>query len=581
MRTNRWLKALACGFCFAAGADAAYAQAPLTDGGGNWVTADGSPAAPPYGGGGYGAPYPTGGPPGTFQPPMANNDPSALWPSGAPEGYSPWPTISPYGMGNYGVDEHYNSGGTWFRQILNKRRDYFFGIDALGVVGKAPGHATVGARTMKLDNMTQGLTGYTIKTYGDGPVPGGGGTNTTGASTTPSDRLFIDTGVFPYAVLFETGDVNPVPVEDNTIFPIRNFSMFSEFRSTGAQMNWGFFDESGGGFQAIAWIGGVDSNTFQRGNDTINNIQLTQPIIINQNGLMLYSKNGAVPFDTGIPVTIAPAGDVPGQTGGVIGTQKYDVMYRLNVWQQTGGGDLQFLMNDLTHTNSGIRLRPVYSAKYIWLGEGFEFKGVDSGLSYTLDGEDGGTTGGNNATAPTFRPTGPPFTINNDLFTTIVKTTTQSHMVGPTAGIRYDLGSKKSFHLWGQTSAGLLANVQKVQVSGVNAGETVGTEFVTGTNMLEGDSSFRDSQNTVHLSPMLETSINADSRILAALPGIKEIDFLAAANLRVGYTHTIVGAVARPYQSTHWYGFPSSPKVDVKYQNWYVGRFNLGLEWNW
>lgn len=570
MRTHRWLKALACGLCLGAAADSALAQAPW-GGGEEWVTADGSPAAAPQMQGGYPAM-----PPGAYQPPYATNNPGVLYPPNVPGGFSPWPTVSPYGMGNYASDEHYQQGGTWFRQVLNKKRDYFFSIDALSIIGKDPGHALMGNPTQALDNVTDGLEGFEVPTYGVGAIPGSGGANQGGATTEPGSRVFIDTGVIPYVFLFEAGDISPLATIDNNLFPIRNFSLFSEFRMAGLQLNWGFEDESGGGVNASGWWGFEDSQTFQRGTDIINGVTLTQDIIINQAGRMLFTKNGAIPWETGIPTTIVGGAD-PGNDGGTVGTQKYDVMFRMNVTQEMGGGDINFVLPDLTHDRSGLRLRPQYAAKYLYLGEGFLFRGVDSGLSYTIDGEDGG----DGTQAPTFRPTGPPFTINNDLFEAQLQTQTHTHLAGPTAGIRYDLGNSKEFRVWGATSFGLMANYEEVRVNGFNAGETVVTEFLTGTNMLDGDSSFEDTERHAHVSPLFETSINAESRVLASLPLVQDVPFLAAANLKIGATHTIVGHVARPANSVEWLGFPQFPKVDINYKNWYVTRLNLGLEWTY
>ncbi|MBX3444442.1 MAG: hypothetical protein KF774_18730 [Planctomyces sp.] len=567
MRTHRWLKALACGLCLGAAADSAVAQGPW-DGGGEWVTADGAPAYAPDGGYPYAA-----APPGMYQPPYATNDPGVLYPPQTPAGYSPWPHVSPYGMGNISRDTHYNQNGTWFREVLTRRREQYFSIDALYLIGKKPGNANIGAKTQPLDDVTNGLEGYTLPTYGWGGVPGSQ-QGTGGATTEPTDRVFIAPGVFPYPFLFEAGDIVPIAIVDNNLFPIHKFSLFGDFRSAGLQLNWGFEDETGLGVRTTGWWGFDDSNTFQRGSSQINGIPLTQDIIINQAGRMLFTRNGAVPWDTGIPISVI-GGAEPGNDGGVIGTQKYDVMYRMNVTQEMGGGDIQLYLPDITYSNSAVRLRPAYSAKYLYIGEGFHFRGIDSGLSYTIDGEDGATE---NAT---FRPTGPPFTINNDLFETSVKTDAKTHLAGPTVGFRYDFGRSRGFKLWGQTSAGLMANHEEVRVRGFNAGETVITQFVTGTSMLDGDSSFSDTERHTHVSPLFETSINAESRVLAALPLIKEIPFVSDANLRLGYTYTLVGNVARPAHSTEWLGFPESPKVNINYKSWNLSRFNLGLEWTY
>jgi hypothetical protein len=296
---------------------------------------------------------------------------------------------------------------------------------------------------------------------------------------------------------------------------------------------------------------------------------------------MLFTKNGAVAWETGVPVSVVALPN-PGNNGGTIPAQKYDVLYRMNVTSEFGGGDLQMYLADLLTDHSAVRVRPVYSGKYMFLGESFQFRGVDSGLSYTFDGEDGnagGGGGGGQQQGPTFRPVGPPFTINSDLFESRFKAYTYTNLAGPTVGLRYDLGRSKNFNIWGQTVFGLMANYEQIRINGFNAGENVVTQFLLGTNMLAGDSRFEDTATHAHVSPLFEGSINADSRVLAELPLIKSVPFLSSANLKLGYTHTIVGHVARPWSSVKWFGFPQEPKIDINYKNWYVGRFNLGLEW--
>jgi hypothetical protein len=99
--------------------------------------------------------------------------------------------------------------------------------------------------------------------------------------------------------------------------------------------------------------------------------------------------------------------------------------------------------------------------------------------------------------------------------------------------------------------------------------------------MLAGDSHFSDTERHAHVSPMFEQTFMAESRVLSALPLIRDVPLLANANLRLGWTSTVIGKVARPEHSVAWLGFPNAPKVDVNYKNWYISKFNLGLEWTY
>ncbi|QDT53430.1 hypothetical protein Pan44_14470 [Caulifigura coniformis] len=579
MRTHRWFKALAFGCCLGAGADA-FAQAPFMGGGqANWIAADGSAVPPQY------APQM----PGTFQAPYATNDPGVLYPPGTPQTFAPYPQVSPYGMGNYSEDMTYNQGGTWFRQILNKRRDYYFNVNALSTTTRGPGHATIGAQPIKLDPLTRGPAGYPVPNYGEAPYPGAttgtGGTGGTGSSTTtPASRVFVDDGVSPYPIMRPSATGAPTYEIDNTLFPIRSTRLFNEFNSPGIQLEWGFEEENGSGLKADAWWGFSSDQTFQRGTDRIDGVIIDQQLILDTEGQFLFTRNGAVTWDTGLPFT-----SVPGQDqlhGSTLGAQKYDVMYRVNVQSQAGGGGLQMMMPDLFPSTSAIRLRPVYGAKYTYIGETFDFRGIDSGLSYDIGtGTGGGTGGGTTGQSSTFRPdpwgTGGPNSIDSDLFETRVSSRVRTHLAGPTAGIRYDFGRSRNFKIWGQSSAGLMANYEEVRLNGFNAGENLGTRILLGTNMLDGDSRFSDSETHAHVSPVFEQTFMSESKILAALPGTREIPLLANANFRIGYTTTYIGNVARPADSIEWNGFPKTPKVKIDYQTWSMGKLNFGLEWTY
>jgi hypothetical protein len=580
MRTHRWLKALAFGCCLGAGADAAFAQAPFMGGGqGTWVNADGSPAGAPL------APQMQGG----FQPVYPTNDPGVLYPPGTPNSFAPWPTVSPYGMGNYSYDTTYNKRGLWFRELLNKHRDYYFNVNALSTTTRGPGHATIGAQPIKLDDLTFGPAGYKLPTYGVAAFPGagtgtGGGT-TTGGGPTPLSRVYIDDGVYPYPYMRPSTTGTPASQVDNNLFPIRSTRLFNEFNSPGIQLEWGFEEEDGSGLRLDAWWGFSSDQTFQRGTDRIDGVIIDQQLILNTEGQLLFTRNGAVTFDTGIVLTPFQLPDQTDVFGAHLGAQKYDLLYRVNVQSQAGGGDLHMYMPDLMDSTSAIRLRPVYGAKYQFLGETFDFRGIDSGMSYVVDGGVTGGTGGGSTQQPTYRPTrwgtAGPNSIDSDVFETQVSSRVRTHLAGPTAGLRYDFGRSKNFKIWGQSSAGLLANYEQVRVNGFNAGENLITRFLLGTNMLDGDSHFSDTENHAHVSPMFEQTFMSESKILAALPLTREVPILANANFRLGYTTTIIGNVARPADSIEWNGFPRSPKVNIDYQTWSMGRLNVGLEWTY
>ena len=94
MRFPHWFKAVASATLLFATAGSVLAQGP--------------------GGSGSGQPM--------FQPAYGANDPGVLYPQGVPQGYQPYPAISPYG--NIGFDQTYrDNDGLWFQRILNNSNE--------------------------------------------------------------------------------------------------------------------------------------------------------------------------------------------------------------------------------------------------------------------------------------------------------------------------------------------------------------------------------------------------------------------------------------------------------------------------
>ena len=171
MRFPHWLKTVASALVLTATAGPALAQGPGTPGGGQPM----------------------------YQPAYSTNDPGVLYPQGTPSNYQPYPTISPYGMGNVAWDQTFrDNNGLWFERIMHTNRDYFASLDVTYNHIRSPGSAELGSAHVPFDYITNGLQGFNIPTYGQGGNPGttaGGGNNAAG-SAIPAGRTIVAWGQY-------------------------------------------------------------------------------------------------------------------------------------------------------------------------------------------------------------------------------------------------------------------------------------------------------------------------------------------------------------------------------------------------
>ncbi len=547
MRFSHWLKTLASTAVLSVGAGSAMAQ----DAG-----------------------YPGTGQP-MFQPAYSTNDPGVLYPQGVPQGFNPYPAISPYGMGNVAWDQTYqDSNGLWYEQILNRNREYFGSIDVTYNTTKNPGNRELGSPHIPLDPISGGLVGYEIPTYGQGATPGAG--TTTGGTTglfsgTPDSYYVADRRVLPYP-LFLGGTLFVV---DNELFPIRGMDAFGNYRSGGIHGTLGFFNEDGTGMSVSAFWSGQDTQSFTMGTDAINGIPINQDMILTSEGRLLFTRNGAIPLNWGFFGTAAVGTNITT----ALGTTKYDVLFHYDTKTSVIGGDANFYFAPVIR-RPAMKIRPFLGGRYTLVDDQFSFRGIDSGFIYgitrvvAVGGGGGGTTVGN-----TFRPDPDTLIAQYDLYEATLRNTVQTHLAGPQVGFRYDLGDGDGFKMWGQSIAGVMANREEYHLWGNNIGDQAGlTQMGTGINMLAEDARFDKRYSVNRVSPLFEQSINAEMKILEMIPGIRRLPGIEDTVFKVGYTITVVGGVARAADSIDWRGFPYFPGIDPGRQTWWTSRWNFGIE---
>lgn len=509
-----------------------------------------------------------------FQPAYGTNDPGVLYPQGVPQGYQPYPAISPYQMGNIGWDQTYqDDNGLWFRRMLWQDREWFGSLDVTYNRIKNPGDRHLGSAHIPLDRISQGPLGTKIPTYGLGGTPGTGtGNNAQGGSTLPESRAVIDRKVWPYPWLTPSNAPSFTFI-DNSLFPIRSLDAFGDTKGYGMQGQFGFFNEDGTGWSAGGFWTGPWQQNFTMGQDQINGVPITQAIIASLDGSLLFMQNGAIPLDWGFQQVAAGATN--------LGTAKYDLLFHYDVKSQAIGADSNFYFSPMIQ-RPAFKLRTMIGARYLNIQEQFHFRGIDSGFGYdVLDSviTGGGGGGGQNTASATYRPDANTIQINYDMYEALMTNNVRSNLAGPQLGLRYDFGDGDEFKVWGQTIVGLMANREDFYMWGNNIGDESTLQlFSNGISMIGNDARFSSSRTINHVSPLFEQTIMAEAQILDMVPLIRNLSFFENTVFRAGYTFTFVGSVARAGESIDWKGYPKFSTIQPNREWWFTSRWNFGIE---
>ena len=589
------------------------------------------PPAPTY------APAPQAGagmaPPPQMAP-VYSQDPAAIWPAQAGEAYHPYPKISPFGQFNVLSTTHENSNGTWFQRIYQKDRQFHFRSEAVWFNFEEAGKSVVGS------NPLEGAVGPTQQIISDQPrsnpnlpfIGGGGGVNGGGGAgggglgggagdndlivgglanivtQLPTDFVFVGPGTFPYPFLSD--DAAPTTGADleayvrNDVHPVRTLRDLGEANSLGLRLRWGWDNGDGSGAEFFGLYSGQASNDLTRGIDSYRGMDINAALIISQPGQFVSLANGSIPLDTGLP-TFPEFGDALKVNGF---SQKYDVFYSLENDITVYGGGLLAFAQTLVDAEA-FRLRMFWGAEYTYIDDNFRFRGIDSGSSGfdedlqatggVLPGGAGGGGGGGGGDTFFTQVTSLQFAVPtltqfspDRFFEANLSSTVDSHLAGPTMGLRYEFGRRNSdFRLSGTTTVGLLANHERKEIFGENIGEQTamktiyGIDFLTdpasGTPLPSGSTAFSDEKDTTHVSPLFRQDIDGSIAVGRIVPPLRDTDFFGDCRFTFGYGLTVLGEVQRPGDGVQWRGFPDFPTVKSDRSSLLVQEGRLGLEWQY
>lgn len=529
MRFSHWLKTVASALLLSATAGPVLAQGPGGPGGGQPM----------------------------FQPAYGTNDPGVLYPQGVPQGYQPYPAISPFGAGNVGWDQTFrDNDGLWFRRLINIDRQFFGSIDVTNNNIRNPGSRHLGSAYLPLDEISGGILSFPIPTYDQGATPDVIGT--------------VDRRVVPYPWLLPASLIATQRF-DNNLFPIRGLDAFGQYEGTGLAGQWGFFNEDGTGMAINGFWTGQARQDFTMGQDSINGVPITQAMIAAFDGNLLFTRNGAIPLDWGSQQIGFGAYN--------LGTAKYDLLFHYDVKSSAIGGDANVFMTPIVQRDA-FKLRPLIGGRYLHIDEQFRFRGIDSGFGYDLDdSQNAGGGGGAALIGNTYRPDPNTLLASYELYEATLTNNVQSDLAGPQVGLRYDFGSGDGFKIWGQSIVGLMANQEQYHQYGNNIGDQSGLLlFSGGLDMLTTDARFNSTRTVSHVSPLFEQTFMAEMKILDMIPLVRKLPGIENTVFRVGYTATVVGEVAQAGESIDWRGFPLFPSIRPSRDTWWTSRWNFGVE---
>jgi hypothetical protein len=289
------------------------------------------------------------------------------------------------------------------------------------------------------------------------------------------------------------------------------------FKTEGIRLHWGFVDADDTGMEFVAWWATDVTQQFKIGQDA----DASDPAT-------------TVQFAPGIPVENGSGGDV----------LLFDRMYRIRYSQEAINLQFERGMTAIWKS-SGIKIRPVWGIKYLFLRERMMWDGVG-----------GGNLGG-------FPP----------LFSGFMNTSIRSHMVGPQLGLRGEFGGD-SFKIVAGSRFIIFGNIERLRLEGDNYGNPFQVA-------LGNINSFSQTIRNSHLSPAYEFTIHGEAKVLQFVPLLNRYDFFKEASLRVGFTLFNVAEVARPGRSVRHNGLPMTPELITDRSKWSYTAWDFGLSFKY
>lgn len=233
----------------------------------------------------------------------------------------------------------------------------------------------------------------------------------------------------------------------------------------------------------------------------------------------------------------------------------YDTSFQKTYDQEFWGADAE-VRNSPFFRRSAFKMQMTYGVKYVRVSESMLIRATDSSLSYTVD---------NTGQITNIVDLGLP------QMTTTINSQVTSNLVGPTLGVRYDLGGEK-FKIWGQSKVAVAVNMDNTRISGSNAISNLDFQ-------VSGPQSFSNSIGHTHVSPIFEQSIYGEFPVFAYIPLINRISLVNKSMFRVGFDYLLIGEMARPSTSIYYASGSPRPSSDRTWMS--LKTLSFGLDWRW
>lgn len=511
---------------------------------------------------------------------------------GIPPSFQSHPMISPF---DHAVEEHFNSDGLWFRNIIN---------------GYGPG----GGRYSSFLNIDYVRTNYR-------------GLN--GLVGDPNTVTFSQQNTLPNAA------VGNAAFDFFNNFDAQNGNSIATLINNGIRLSGGVWNDEGWGFEGNVGFNGDNTSIFDsRAGLQAQRMHFSTALFLENNGgasngqrttlLNVFEReiieneilNERV-FDTTNAETFGSLGStfdildrnlyvlhgLPMQNGvdpdGF--NQIFDLDFIMRHSIQTYGAGGHFVLGKVLNPR-GISVHPIIGGRYLRVDETFRFDGVDSGLNYTFPIQDGIDDDGDFIPDNVFEHTGADTFVQNNpssqiLIRSFINSRVRSELAGPEIGVQYALKKGHGININGSTRVGALINTERMSLTGDNIGDTATTtvDLTTGNTILQDlfdttttagatQNAFEDGQSSTHVSPMFEQSLTADVPIFARVPLLRNVPILEGARLRAGWTFLYVGEVADPNQSIVWHSNPRQGEflhLRARRKSFYQNSFNFGINWEY
>lgn len=265
-------------------------------------------------------------------------------------------------------------------------------------------------------------------------------------------------------------------------------------------------------------------------------------------------QRGLGGFDAGSdPNNLRATTALPLFDGGSGYAVPFDQYFRIGLTTDLYGIGVDYAAE--TYWIGATLVQPTIGVRYLDMDEQFQFRGADSGLSYTLNST--GTLVVDPANPPT--AAFPPYQSSLDA-------AAHNRLLGPSLGLNVATSGRRV-----RFNSKSRVGVFVADTSQTLSGKGLGDGFAAG---FDPTIAFSDTLNHRYATPFVEQTLGVDIELL---PGARRGERDNSLALRLGWTFMAINSVTRPTESIVWNGFPLTPELKKTKTDWALQTWNFGL----